>query len=268
MNKSKIEWCDRTWNPVTGCLHGCPYCYAEKIAKRFGKPGDDTLHDLKSPELVTSTKEISAAMEPLEVYAEYRVCPYPYGFAPTFHRYKLERPQKVKEPQNVFVCSMADLFGEWVPDEWIDKVFDVCNGAPQHRFLFLTKNPKRYMELYNVLPRSNNFFFGTTVTTKDTEYWYSGRHNWFLSIEPIMSKFTGRGISGHMPMWEGPGLKPMWVIIGAETGNRKGRVVPKREWIEILVDVCRKENIPVFLKNSLAPVWGEPLIQEYPWEKG
>jgi protein gp37 len=56
------------------------------------------------------------------------------------------------------------------------------------------------------------------------------------------------------------------VIVGAETGNRKGKVIPKREWVEAIVNECRKNKIPVFLKNSLAPVWGEPLIQEYPWE--
>ena len=36
MNKTKIDWCDSTWNPVTGCLHGCEYCYARNIAHRFG----------------------------------------------------------------------------------------------------------------------------------------------------------------------------------------------------------------------------------------
>jgi protein gp37 len=162
---------------------------------------------------------------------------------------------------------MADLFGTWVPEEWIDKVLDVCNGAPQHRFIFLTKNPKRYMALYDVLPKRNNFFFGTTVTTGDEKYWYSDSHNWFLSIEPMMSEFSGDGISGHMPIWEGPGLKPKWVIIGAETGNRKGKVIPKREWIESIVNDCCKENVPVFLKSSLASIWGEPLIKEYPWKK-
>lgn len=36
MNNTKIDWATRSWNPVTGCLHGCPYCYARKIAERFG----------------------------------------------------------------------------------------------------------------------------------------------------------------------------------------------------------------------------------------
>lgn len=55
-----------------------------------------------------------------------------------------------------------------------------------------------------------------------------------------------------------------WVIVGAETGKRKDKVIPKREWIEKLLELCRKADIPVFMKSSLADIWGEPLIQEFP----
>jgi protein gp37 len=259
-----------TWNPVTGCLHGCQYCYAERIAKRFctnehGKEG------LLSP--CSGDCKACSEMDGLEFVGDmvrdsHGSGGFPFGFLPTIHRNRLEEPQLMKKPQNVFVCSMADLFGDWVSYEWLDKVFDVCKGASQHRFLFLTKNPKRYMELHNVLPKGNNFFFGTTITTEDMEYWYSDSHNWFLSIEPIMGKFSCKGIFGQKPFWEGPGIKPKWVIVGAETGNRRGKVIPKKEWVEAIVNECRNNKIPVFLKNNLAPVWGGSLIQEYPWEKG
>jgi len=82
-----------TWNPVTGCLHGCQYCY------------------------------------------------------PTFHRYRLDEPAQKKKPQNIFVSSMGDLFGDWVPDSWIKTVFEATNKAPQHNYLYLTKNPDRYYQL-------------------------------------------------------------------------------------------------------------------------
>jgi protein gp37 len=255
MNKTKIEWADRTWNPVTGCLHNCPYCYAEKITKRFGKRGDGTLHVLDEPELITSTKEINGATEPLEVYGEYRVCPYPFGFAPTFHRYKLERPQTVKQPQNVFVCSMADLFGDWVSDEWIEEVFAACKRAYWHRYLFLTKNPQRYIDLAekDKLPLTDNFWYGSTITNPTTKYFFAEKHNAFLSIEPLQKDF-GRGF-----------ILSDWVIVGSDTGNRKGKIIPKREWVEHIVKECREQKVPVFMKNSLASIWGEPLIREYPW---
>lgn len=118
MNNSKIEWCDMTWNPVTGCLHGCPYCYARRIAERFGGRLDDgnKLHDLK----IKSYRK--------DKQGKLRYDPFPFGFEPTFHRYRLDEPQRVRKPQTVFVCSMADLFGDWVPDEpcpWLDEL----NGA-------------------------------------------------------------------------------------------------------------------------------------------
>jgi protein gp37 len=61
-------------------------------------------------------------------------------------------------------------------------------------------------------------------------------------------------------------VKPEWVIVGAETGNRKEKVIPERSWIEALVDECKKYNIPIFMKSSLEKIWGEPLIQEFPKE--
>ena len=147
MNKTRIEWCDSTWNPVTGCKHGCPYCYARRVAGRFGEAqratGDH--HILQAPPVST---------------------PYPYGFDPTFHRYRLDEPAHKTKGQTIFVCSMADLFGPWVPIRWIVEVLDACRKAPQHRYLFLTKHPKRYIELEHMalLPHEDNFWFGSTVT--------------------------------------------------------------------------------------------------------
>ena len=260
MNKSKIEWCDYTFNPVTGCLHGCEYCYSKVFIQRFSgrwdkeslrtKGGNSELHDLEKPmSRHTNGKNRDRPVHSVQA-------PFPYGFDPTFHRYRLDEPQKVKKPQNIFVCSMADLFGEWVPDEWIQQVFEACEKAPQHRYIFLSKNPRRYGELYDkkLLPVSNKYWFGVTKTIDDTKFIWSVPYRWFVSIEPIMGSFS-------MASFE----RVKWAIIGQETGTRKGKVIPKREWIENIVNECRKQNVPVFLKNNLSSVWGEPLIQEYPW---
>jgi len=257
MNKTKIEWCDRTWNPVTGCLHGCPYCYAKKIAQRFGGDGDcfvrdygkvlygkDGLHEIDVPTVWCNCPD-----------RPNRTFPYPFGFAPTFHRYRLDEPQRIKKPQNVFVGSMCDLFGEWVPDEWIKAVFEACKKAPQHRYLFLTKNASRYPA---PTKQNDNFWYGATFTNGEEIYFFPKRSNvnYFISIEPILSEFE-----------RGGNVKDIkWVIVGAETGNRKGKVIPKREWIENIVETCHAENVPVFMKDSLKEIWGEPLIREYPWK--
>lgn len=251
MNKTRIDWCDSTWNPVTGCLHGCEYCYARNISERFkarelGKFGEEKvngnyIYELNSPLLQITSN--GACMKSA----------YPYGFAPTLHRYRLN-DYIGKQGRNIFVCSMADLFGLWVPDSWIEEVFKACEKAPQHNYLFLTKNPKRYEELgeKGVLPDSPNMWFGFSQTETINKSLYIPAGNIFVSVEPILKETR-------------PCLTD-WVIVGAETGKRKDKVIPKREWIEQIVEDCRKYGIPIFMKSSLADIWGEPLIQEFPKE--
>ena len=250
MNKTKIEYCDYTWNPVTGCLNKCTYCYARKFAMRFG--GSFTL---------------SREEKFLELYGR-TDNQFPDKFDPTFHRYRLEEPQHIKKPSTIFVCSMADLFGDWVPLNWIIKVFEACKKAPQHRYLFLTKNQSRYNNLASMT--TDNMWFGITVTNdRETFNGFpetfkraahypnaSDLHNTFISVEPLLQKlYIG---FNRFP--------PDWVIIGAETGNRKNKVIPERKWIVNIVNECRDRNVKVFMKNNLSAVWEDKLIQELPWE--
>lgn len=261
--KTKIDWCDATWNPVTGCLHGCEYCYARRIAERFG--GGCRVaphyHDVEDPvENVGVIWEYPTGKPHVldnpyfDAKAE-KTAPYPYYFDPTFHRYKLDEPRRWKKPRNIFVCSMADLFGEWVPLEWIQQVFEACEAAPQHRYLFLTKNPKRYIELQleGKLPKQH--WYGTSVTRNDDRDFFSLGYNTFISIEPILESFSYRQM-----------VQP-WAILGAETGNRKDKIVPKKEWITELVDYYSKFGYTkFFMKDSLRSLMGDDFKQEFPWE--
>lgn len=261
MNKTKIDWCDSTWNPVTGCLHGCEYCYARGIAKRFGGWTDsdgDMCHD----GFFKNESEVRELDKPLQVFREgqsifsgkWQNAPYPYDFIPTFHRYRLNE-YIGKKGRNIFVCSMADLFGSWVPDSWIEEVFKACEKAPQHNYLFLTKNPKRYVELSEkgILRCSDNMWYGSTVTSTEEYFGSEKTYNTFLSIEPMLSSVSPSTIEGVK-----------WIIIGAETGRRKNKVIPEKEWIDRIAEDCKRRNIPLFMKSSLADIWGEPLIQEFP----
>ena len=252
MDKTKIDWCDSSWNPVTGCLHGCEYCYARNIAKRFsGKR--DLKYGIRA-----------MLMEPMRI--DGKISPYPFGFKPTFHAYKLEE-YKDKEARDIFVCSMADLFGEWVPDEWIEEVFKACGAAPQHNYLFLTKNPDRYINLdfAEKLPREGNMWYGMSVTNKVTTFTAEStlqdlpaEAHAFISVEPLLEDVMTESMEIVL------GNFTDWVIIGAETGRRKDRVIPRREWLKNIVDQCKKYDVPVFMKSSLASIWREPLIQEFP----
>lgn len=258
MNKTKIDWCDSTWNPVTGCLHGCEYCYARGIANRFSGGGEKWSDD-----------DLFALDEKFYAEEEEKACPYPYGFKPTLHRYRLNEYAN-KKGRNIFVCSMADLFGSWVPDEWIEEVFKACDKAPQHNYLFLTKNPDRYVDLQSKgkLAQSNNMWYGASTTNEkqfiNATVAFSNLEcstKTFLSVEPLLEDITRTGY------WDDciEGMYVDWIIIGAETGKRKGKVIPKREWIRSIAFDCLDE-IPIFMKSSLADIWGESLIQEFPKE--
>jgi protein gp37 len=252
MNKTKIEWCDMTWNPVTGCHHKCAYCYARNIANRFGGCAATQTNNAN---YIFSADSYEITFKHIKDNGTY--APFPYRFKPTFHKYRLHEPEKIEERKNIFVCSMADLFGSWVPDNWIEQVLKAC--YLRHWYFFLTKNPQRYIELSETkkLPGDGNFWYGTTITKQDQPYFQSDNHCTFLSIEPLQGLFD-RNLDD---------LKAGWIIIGAETGNHKDKIVPRREWIEAIVEKCRVQNVPVFMKNSLADIWGEPLIQEYPRER-
>lgn len=250
MNKTKIEWCDETWNPVTGCLHTCEYCYARRIAERFGGCDNPiTGRELKHP--MTITRRDGKAV----------VASFPFGFEPTLHRYRLGQPARKKAQRIIFVCSMADLFGAWVPDEWIAEVFAACRKAPQHRYLFLTKNPARYMELASngLLPEDGNFWYGFTATRPDGQFWWSEHHNTFVSIEPMLEEFPFAGDDAIK--------KVDWVIMGAMTGPGSKDHQPRREWVEALAADAKSAGVPVLMKESLRPIMGDTgMLSQFPWE--
>src|SRR3990167_9259008 len=122
-DNSKIEWCEASWNPVTGCSHvspGCDHCYAETLSHRY--------------KWTTKPWGAQHAAENVKLHPE-----------------RLDQPLRWQRPRRVFVNSMSDLFHGDVPDEFIDRVFTVMALAGQHTFQVLTKRPER-MQAYQVTP--------------------------------------------------------------------------------------------------------------------
>ncbi len=255
MLKTKIQFADSSWNPVTGCYYSCEYCYARKIATRFA--GCDETKDGKTTEYAV---ELDRPAHKSNGAAQKTVSPYPYGFTPTLHKYRLQELSARKYGETIFVCSMGDLFGEWVADEWIEAVFKACEENPSHRYLFLTKNPTRYLKLAESgkLPEKDNFWYGTTANKAGMPIFHSSAHHTFVSAEPLHGPiFTGK---------DGPADLVDWIIIGAETGRRKGKVIPKKEWFQSIVYEFQDRGKPVFMKNSLEPIWGDDLVRQLPWQ--
>lgn len=217
-----IEWAGWSWNPVTGCLHDCDYCYARDIANRF----------------------------------------YPEGFKPTYHPDRLEAPINTNPligeygGNKVFVCSMADLFGKWVPEEWITAVLDQALRNPQWTFLFLTKFPIRMAE-FDYPP---NAWLGTTV---DKQWAVERAEKAFRKIKE--SGFTGVCWLSCEPMLERLTFTSLgmfdWVVIGgASKSTQTPEYRPPFDDIVHLYQQARQSNCRVYMKTNLL---GER-VREYP----
>lgn len=257
VKRSDIEWCDYTWNPITGCRHNCEYCYAQRMVGRFA--GDIRLNKMAREDYslvpaADGSEDIYVLDAPMLNETGSPLL-YPFGFWPTYHRYRIEDsvPVKLKMGSNIFVGAMADIFGDWIPGRWIDDIFSVCMQYPVHNYLFLTKNPDRYID-FGVPMRLANLWYGTTVTSDSDIYRVASllmmNAKTFVSIEPLKERIGKDNIESICGAAD-------WIIIGAETGRNKYKVVPDADWIEDIVVVADRAGKPVFMKNSLIPIIGE-----------
>ena len=209
--KSKIEWTESTWNPVTGCTKisiGCKNCYAERMALRLKAAGS---------------------------------CNYTNGFRITLHKHILEIPLHWKQPRTIFVNSMSDLFHKDVPLDFISKVFKVMCQASHHQFQVLTKRSNRLLQLSSSLPWPKNVCMGVTVETADYTFRIDHLKQTdaaikFLSLEPLL---------GPMPNLDLDGID--WVIVGGESGPGARPVDSK--WVIDIRDQCLAANVPFFFKQ-------------------
>ena len=212
MYKSKIEWTESTWNPITGCKKispGCKFCYAERMSKRLQSMGSEKYKD---------------------------------AFAVRLHESALDLPLRWTAPRVVFVNSMSDMFEESIPREFIQKCFDVMIDADRHCFQILTKRAERLKEFDDILDDCpENIWLGVSVENQDYAYrsellaLTKAKHK-FLSVEPLLGPIP------YLPLTD-----IEWVIVGGESGP--GCRDMKEEWIWEIKEQCDLAGIPFFFKQ-------------------
>ena len=218
-----IDWAKWSWNPMTGCTHNCPYCYARPMSKRF-------------PDR------------------------FPRGFKPHFRPERLKAPQNTTIPKsrenepgihNVFVCSMGDLFCEDAEQKWISDVLAEVRAAPQWNFIFLTKNPKRLVDI----EWPDNAWVGTTV---DRQKRVSAA---VAAFKKIKAKVKFLSCEPFLTELKFPTLECFnWVIIGAQSSHGDCQEVqPKPEWVQSLMNQAWDAGKKVYLKPNLRAA-----VKDYP----
>ncbi|MCK5236301.1 MAG: DUF5131 family protein [Deltaproteobacteria bacterium] len=301
MNRTKIEWVlnpdgtpGYTWNPITGCLYhtdgmckggGFP-CWAYKLAngrlkarylanpnvagydadKLSGRQKIDILEDPFYPRFWP--EKIDERMPPVARVQSHVRYGYPCSETFAYRKYNYK-------PKGIFTCSMSDLFGIGVPEEWTRKVIGVAKCNPKDRFYLLTKQPQN---LIKFSPFPDNCYVGVTVCNQAMANESipvlmnvtAGKR--YVSIEPMLESVDlsriefGRYLPGNEPYYvnafedryifgdEGDIelQKIDWLIIGAQS---KPTVIPKIEWVQELVEAANKAGIPVFLKDNLRPAF-------------
>lgn len=232
MAKSKIEWTEDTWNPVTGCTFfspGCTNCYAKTMSLRLQAAYEAAVR--------------AAAQAPGTYKYKKGFDKYKNGFELTLHPDSLNDPLRWKKPRKIFVNSMSDLFHKDVSVEFIQQTFEVMNRASHHQFQVLTKRSARVLELSGQLPWAPNIWMGVSVESENYVHRIdnlrrTGAAVKFLSIEPLL---------GPLPRLNLDGIQQ--VIVGGESGTR---VRPMEEqWVQTILRDCREQQVAFFFKQ-----WG------------
>lgn len=242
--KTKIEWCDETWNTIRGCSRiseGCRNCYAEKIAYRFS--GKDQPYE----GLIAKTGQWNGQIKPVPE--------------------KLTEPLRWKKPRKIFVNSMSDLFHENAPDYLIDQVFSIAARCPQHTFMILTKRPESMCDYMNArLTRKSIFNRALKIKTKNPLLGSWPLPNVWLGVSVedqataneriphlLQTPATVRWISAEPLLGEidlSAFAEIDWVVAGGESGP--GARPSHPEWFRFLRDQCQTANVSFFFKQ-----WGE-----------
>lgn len=264
MGKTSIEWTEFSVNPIRARIRGvvdsvghhcvkvspgCKNCYASRFQPRRGLP---------------VFQEQRGELEP-EVFLDEKV---------------LEAVRRRKKPTTYFWCDMTDMFGEWVPHDWIDKCFATMALTPQHTHQVLTKRAGRMREWFE---RVEHFGLGADGRARErgAKCFSNVEVPWPLpnvvlmvsaenqeqadkripdllecpaavhgvSVEPMLGPITLRRYLTAIPTEANAALANAlgWVILGGESGP--GARPFDLLWGEALLAECLNARVPVFFKQ-------------------
>ena len=221
-DRSRIEWTEATWNPVTGCDRisaGCDNCYALALSRRLKAMGAEKYQQDGDPR--TSGP----------------------GFGVSMHASALSQPLGWRSPRVVFVNSMSDLFHARVDVGFIRDVLDVMRATPQHTYQVLTKRAIRARRLSDQLEWPDNMWLGVSIENISVMHRVDELRRIptavrFLSCEPLLGDLEGLDLSGID-----------WVIAGGESGPNYRPV--ELSWVRSIRDRCLEAQVPFFFKQ-----WG------------
>jgi protein gp37 len=256
MGLTKIQWTQRSWNPVVGCTRvseGCRFCYAEAFAGRLAAMAADRRRAHQNPGRLANYEQVVRAGKPI----------FGHSIAHWTGRIELvpealDEPLKVKRPSRWFVCSMSDLCHEKVPREYIIKVFRIMERCPQHTFQVLTKRPEVLVDVLGGssgagldVPPLPNVWLGTSVEDQKAAEQRVPRllecpaAVYWISAEPLLGPLDVTPWLLRPPSARRLG----WVVCGGESWP--GRRWMRPEWARSLRDQCAHVGVPFFFKQ-----WG------------
>ena len=257
MAKTKIEWCDYTFNPWIGCQKvspACDNCYADRLCQRFGKDcfgtGKDRIRtgDKNWEKMVSLNRRIAN-----RIYSHTAD-----GFIKNDGLH--ERKLNAMYPK-VFCGSMCDVFDNAVPDTWRKDLFRLIAETSCLDWLILTKRignapamieraiGKYDSEFYGL---QNNVWLGITVCNQQEaerdipKLLDIPAKKHFLSMEPLLGRFNLEKARA----WQSDVVGVDWVIVGGESGPNARPMHP--DWVRRVRDDCELFATPFFFKQ-----WGE-----------
>lgn len=286
MNKTSIEWVKNpdgtqgyTWNPITGCLNNCAYCYARKLANgrlRSRYLANENIAPIGTM-IVGAAMGEKALKDPFYPRFWEDRLELPFSKLPTMRNWSAIAWAAIanSKRRGIFVCDMSDLFGIGIPEDWTRRVLEEIRKHENDRFYLLTKQPQNLIK-FSSFP--DNAWVGVTVTDFSSMY-HSVQHLYnieakvkYISVEPLLASLAGDSLVLSTQFVD-------WVIIGAQTGSYKDIVIaatkyagtmmqygnkwtlqPPIKYVREIVEACDKAGMPVFLKENLKPLFasGEP----------